>query len=72
MANVYKQGIGRLAYKLQAGGTIPRDTLPSILDEQLANKFVGAEPDVVVERTPKTGDVDALIRMVLTRDYLIS
>jgi hypothetical protein len=62
MANVYKQGIGRLAYKLQAGGTIPGDTLPSILDEQLANKFVGAEPDVVVERTPKTGDVDALIR----------
>jgi hypothetical protein len=62
MANVYKQGIGRLAYKLQAGGTIPRDTLSSILDEQLANKFVGAEPDVVVERTPKTGDVEALIR----------
>jgi hypothetical protein len=62
MANVYKQGIGRLAYKLQAGGTIPRDTLSSILDEQLANKFVGAEPDVVVERTPKTGDVDALFR----------
>ena len=62
MANVYKQGIGRLAYKLQDGGTIPGDTLSSILDEQLANKFVGAEPDVVVERTPKTGDVDALFR----------
>ena len=62
MANVYKHGIGRLAYKLQDGGTIPGDTLSSILDEQLANKFVGAEPDVVVERTPKTGDVDALFR----------
>ena len=57
---VYQQGIGKVAYKLQAGGTIPGDTLSSILDEQMANKFFGDSP--VVERTPKTGDVDALLR----------
>ena len=60
MASVYKHGIGRLAYKLQDGGTIPGDTLPSILQKQMADKFAGDSP--VVERTPKTNDVDALIR----------